>query len=142
MKNTIALVALVLTFSMNTQAQKNNSRKKGGNLTTEQKTTLAVKKMTLSLDLTESQQNQIRPLLAKKITDRSKMKEIRENREADSKIDHFKAQNERLDKMIAFKKEMKRILNADQYEKFEKIAKKKMHKKKKHPKRKGGPNKK
>ena len=134
MKKTIALAVLLLSFSMITQAQEKHNREKGKNLTVEQKTILEVKKMTLNLDLTDNQQNQIRPLLAKKMADRTKMKESRENQKENSKINHFQIQNERLDKMIAFKREMKRILNAKQFEKFEKSSKRKMHKKKKHHK--------
>ena len=141
MKKTIALVVLALTFSMNTQAQKKQSREKGKDLTIEQKTTLAVKKMTLNLDLSDDQQNQVRPLITKKITDRSKMKENRELKKSTSSIDHFQIKSERLDKMIAFKREMKQILNAKQSEKFEKSSNRKMNQKKKHLERKAGANK-
>ena len=143
MKKTIALVVLALTFSMNTQAQKKQSREKGKgkDLTIEQKTTLAVKKMTLNLDLSDDQQNQVRPLITKKITDRSKIKENRELKKSTSSIDHFQIKSERLDKMIAFKRKMKQILNAKQFEKFEKSSNRKMHQKKKHLERKAGANK-
>lgn len=141
MKNIIAVLVLAVGFTLTTQAQKgkrNNSEK----LTVEQQTELAIKKMTLKLDLTTSQQSQIKPLLAQKIEKRKAMhekrkamKESNKKREKLSANERFEKKNQMLDNKIAFKADMKRILNKEQYEKFEKISARKMHKgKRKHKK--------
>ncbi|CAL2057139.1 hypothetical protein [Tenacibaculum sp. 190524A05c] len=126
-KIVVALIALSLSFTVSAQ-----KRKKGSDFTVEQKTELALKKMTLDLDLSDRQANKIRPLLAEKISDRSehrKNKKVKkEDRKRLSSDERFKREMARLDKMIAFKANMKDILNDDQYERFEKIAAHKKHK--------------
>jgi hypothetical protein len=137
MKKIVALLVLAIGFTFTTQAQKG---KRGDleKLSIKQQTELAVKKMTLKLDLTSSQQQQIRPLLADKIAKRKVMHEKREamkesgkKRKELSANERFKKKNELLDNKIVFKAEMKRILNKQQYEKFEKSGARKMHKAKK-----------
>lgn len=139
MKKVLAVLVLALGLTATTQAQKG---KKGDfeKLTVEQKTALAVKKMTLKLDLTPSQANKITPLLAEKIAERKAMHEKRKAlKKSDKKPtanERYAMQSARLDKQIAFKNDMKRILTEKQYEKFEKMATRKMHKMKKGKKRK------
>ena len=69
MKKVITLFVLVFAFTFSTQGQ-NKKAKRASKLTIEQQTTLAVKKMTLALDLSEKQQNDIKPILMAKITER------------------------------------------------------------------------
>mgnify|MGYP000020561158 CR=1 FL=1 len=137
MKKIIAILVVALSFSFTTQAQK-GKKNKLERLTVAQQTELAVKKMTLNLDLTTSQQNQIKPLLAEKIAKRKEMqeqkkamKESGEKRVKPSAAERFEKKNKALDNKIAFKAEMKRILDKQQFERFEKINKKKAHKAKK-----------
>jgi hypothetical protein len=66
MKKIASIVLLVFAFTLTTQAQKGKKKMRAEKLSTEQQTILAVKKMTLALDLTTSQQNQLKPLIAKK----------------------------------------------------------------------------
>lgn len=136
MKKVVATLVLVFAVAFTTQAQRG---KKGDfeKLSVAQKTDLAVKKMTLRLDLSPAQQNQIRPLLAEQMTKRAakhaefkKMKESGKKREKISAEERYKKQSERLDEMIAFKTDMKRILTPEQFAKFEKGAKRKMGKRK------------
>ncbi len=126
-KIVVALIALSLSFTVSAQ-----KRKKGSDFSVEQKTELALKKMTLDLDLSERQQNKIRPLLAEKITNRAAHKKNRkakkEERKKLSSDERFKKEMARLDKMIVFKANMKDILNDQQYERFEKIVVRKKHK--------------
>ena len=131
MKKVVTMFVLVFAFTLTTQAQREH---KGGDfekLSTEQQTDLAVKKMTLKLDLTPAQQRQIKPLVAEKIASRKAMKESGKEREKLSADERYKKQDARLDKMIAFKKEVKSILTPEQFEKFEKSVKNRMGKRKK-----------
>lgn len=134
MKKIIAILVLAIGFTISTQAQRS---KKGDfeKLTTEQKTELAVKKMALKLDLTPAQQRQIKPLLAERIAKRktmhAKRKAMKENGEKREKLsanERFEKQSKMLDRQIAFKADMKRILNDKQYERFEKMVGKRKHK--------------
>ncbi|WP_028887821.1 hypothetical protein [Tenacibaculum ovolyticum] len=137
MKKIIAVLILAVSFTAATQAQK-GKRNKLEKLTAKQQTELAVKKMTLQLDLTASQQREIKPLLAEKITQRKimhqkrkAMKESGEKRMKLSADERFKKESKILDNKIAFKAEMKRVLNKQQYERFEKMSARKTHKAKK-----------
>ena len=88
----------------------------------EQVATLETKKMTLALDLTEKQQQQVQEIHLEKAIDRKTLKE--EHKSRDSKPDadeRFQMMNERLDKQIAVKDQMKDILDKDQFEKWEKL---------------------
>ena len=128
----LLMLSIGLILTSQTQKGKRGDFKK---LTTQQKTELAIKKMTLKLDLTASQQRKIKPLLAEKIAQRKTMHEkrkaMKENgkkREKLSANERFEKLSKRLDYQIAFKADMKRILNEKQYERFEKMAGKRKHK--------------
>lgn len=140
MKNLAALLVFVFAFTLTSQAQQKRKQKKP-NLTIEQKANLAIKKMTLALDLSNKQQSQIKPLLMAKMKDRQehmkKRKEARKNKKRPTADEIYAMKNEQLDKQIMMKNKMKNILNKDQFEKFEKMQKrrkmmamKKMKKKK------------
>ncbi len=127
MKKIASILILVFAFTLTTQAQKRGKRMQKEQMTVEQQTILEVKKMTLALELSDAQQRKIQPLVAAKVSDRraqfERMKKLREEKKMPTADERFKNQNERLDKEIAYQKEMKSILNKDQYEKFQKIAK-------------------
>ena len=96
-------------------------------LSPEEIATLGSKKMTLALDLTEKQQTEVKAILLEQATSRKKkMEAFKEMKEKDdakkpSKEERLKMMNEKLDHQIAMKKKMKAILNAEQFEKWEKI---------------------
>ncbi|MBA6155737.1 hypothetical protein H3Z83_04265 [Tenacibaculum sp. S7007] len=136
MKKIVALLVLAVGFTITTQAQRGERGERGEHekLTTEQQTELAVKKMTLKLDLTPAQQRQVKPLLAEKIAKRKEMhakrkamKESGKKREKLSADERHAKKTQMLDRQIAFKADMKRILNEKQYERFEKMSARKMH---------------
>ena len=135
MKKIITIILLVFAFTLTAQAQKGKKKMRAEKLSTEQQTILAVKKMTLSLDLTASQQNELKPLVTKKISDRKahykKMKATQKERKKLSADERFAKVNERLDNQIAMKRKMKNILNEEQFEKFEKTNKNRKKKGKK-----------
>lgn len=125
MKNLATLLVLVFAFTLTTNAQKKRKEKRP-KLTVEQHTDLALKKMTLALDLSEKQQNQIEPLVKAQATKRKAMMEkrmeMRKNNTKPTADEIYKMQAERLDDQIAMKNRMKNILNKEQFEKFEKMA--------------------
>jgi len=126
MRKIASILVLVFAFTLTTQAQKKRKRMQKEQLTVKQQATLAVKKMTLALELSDAQQRKITPLITSQITDRraqfEKIKKLKEAKKKPTADERYKHQNERLDKQIAFQKEMKSILNSEQYEKFQKMA--------------------
>jgi plasmid maintenance system killer protein len=96
-------------------------------MSVEQQTNLAIKKMTLALDLSEKQQSQIAPLLKTQASKREAAMEKRKQFRAENKrptADEIYAMRvNQLDNRIAFKNNMKDILTKEQFETFEKIAK-------------------
>ena len=97
------IVAALLVDGLTTYAQEKEGRRAGKEkLTSEQKVNLQVKKMTKDLDLNEKQTKDVRALVAKQV----------EKREA-IKI-QMQAEKE------AVSVEMKKILTAEQYAKWEK----------------------
>ncbi|WP_343328951.1 hypothetical protein [Polaribacter staleyi] len=129
MKNLVSILVLVFAITFTTQAQqkRGGNRDKGSSLTAEQHATLAVKKMTLALDLSDRQQNEIKPLVMAQIAERKAAMEQRKANKADKKRptadEMFAMQNKQLDNKIYMKNKMKDILNKDQFEKFEKMQK-------------------
>ncbi|WP_133534738.1 hypothetical protein [Tenacibaculum caenipelagi] len=134
MKKLLTVLILAIGFTVTTHAQRGD-KGQHEQLTVEQQTELAVKKMTLKLDLTASQQNQLRPLIAKQIAERQEMRAKRKAmKNSDNKPtaeERYVMKNKMLDKQIAYKAKMKRILNKEQYERFEKMTARKMNKHKK-----------
>ncbi|MDB2385441.1 hypothetical protein N9V96_03100 [Polaribacter sp.] len=125
MKKFIAVLVLLVAISTQAQQKKGNSKMK---YTVEQRATLAVKKMTLALYLTDKQQQQIKPLLVEKMTamktaqeNRKKAKEEKERPTAD---EMYAMQLKRLDNQIAMRNKMKKILTDEQFDQFLKLEKK------------------
>lgn len=126
MKKLVKIIVLVFAFTLTVQAQKKKGNK-GSKLTIEQQTTLAVKKMTLALDLSDKQQQQIKPIVMAKMTDRKdfieKRKASKENNEKPTSDEIFAIKNKQLDHQIVMKNSIKNILNEEQFEKLEKMHK-------------------
>lgn len=116
-------LAMLLVVGMTTIAQERKMKHDG--LTSEQKTELRVKQMTLDLDLNESQQKQIKTLLLSEAKERETNKEAflekKEKGEKPSKEEMYDRKINRLDNQIEFKAKMKKILNEKQMEKWEKM---------------------
>lgn len=124
-----AVLAMVIAFSAN--AQHGPKKQHKPQFTPEQIVVLKLKKMTLALDLSEAQSNKLRPIFFEQVEKRKAMMEQRKNNKGQkpSKEVGFKKMNERLDEQIATKKKIKKILNKEQFERFEKMVAKKHHKK-------------
>ena len=132
MARIVSLLALFICFSLTINAQKKQFFKNKKSLTTEQLTTLKVKKITLELELTEVQQNKLTPVIAKLISER--VIEVNRMRESKNKVNNIDASNRYqmanriLDRKIMFQKEMRTILNEEQFKKFKTLEKKKNQK--------------
>jgi protein CpxP len=112
------IVAALLVVGLTTYAQEKEGRRAGKEkLTLEQKVDLQVKKMTKDLDLNEKQTNDVRSLVTKQIekreAKRKEMEDFKIKKREDLKA-HMKAEKE------AVSIEMKKILTAEQYAKWEK----------------------
>lgn len=140
MKKIASILVLVFAFTFTTQAQKKRKDKRP-NFSVEQRTELAVKKMTLDLDLSEKQQDEIKPLLMNQAAERKaameKRKALRDEDKKPSADELFAMRSKQLEAKIEFKNKMKDILKAEQFEKFEKMNEQRKQKGKKMMKRKG-----
>ena len=91
-------------------------------LSPEQMATIKTKKMALSLDLNDKQQNDVQEIhLEQAILRKAKMEERRSRDERPSADERYGAINQKLDKQIEMKAKMKEILNKDQFAKWEEI---------------------
>lgn len=140
----LALTTLLLLSVIVLSAQRHDRPNSMKELSPEQAATLDTKRMTLALDLDESQQKTLKPILLEQAALRtSKMEERRTKRASGTpatKEERFTMQNERLDHMIAHKAKIKKLLTAEQFTKWEKMQKtrgKDKHKGKNKPHRKG-----
>jgi len=123
----LMMIAL-LVFGLNSFAQDNgkkaNNQNESEKMSVEQRNQLKLKKLTLDLSLTDSQQKE----MSKIITEQSAKREAAiAQRKADKEKgvkptadERFAKENQMLDERIALKARVKKILNADQFEKWEK----------------------
>jgi periplasmic protein CpxP/Spy len=137
----VSLLALFIYFSLTTNAQNKQLFKNKKRLTTEQLTTLKVKKMTLELELSEVQQKKLTPVITKLISERKieadrMSKSINEVKNIDVS-NRYEMANKFLDRKIMFQKKMRSILTEEQYKKFKSLEKKRnqMMKKRRHHKK-------
>ncbi|WP_298955305.1 hypothetical protein [uncultured Nonlabens sp.] len=106
--------------------------------TPEQIASIKSKKMTLALDLNSTQQSQVEKLLLIQAKDRKLNKTKRKDREKLTEEQKFARHEAALEKNIAMKREMKSILNVDQYSQWlQMMAKRSKGKKKGSRHRKG-----
>ena len=132
MKNIASILVFIFVFTFTIQAQKKRGYKQ--QLTINQQTSLKVKQMTLALDLSDKQQQQVTPLLRAAIAFRQaavgKRKEARKQKKRSTSDEVYVVKSQLLDKKISMKRNMKNILNATQFETFKKMYKQRMKKKK------------
>lgn len=143
MKKSILTFAVLICFVFTTTAQKKQQKHQKPEFTIEQQTTLAVKKLTLALDLSESQQGKMQPLLKDMISSKQEMMNSRKANEGKrpelSSDEIYAKMIQKLDQQIAFQTKVKKVLSKEQYAKWhEAQAKKHESEKKKMPQQKGG----
>lgn len=136
MKTILSVLVMIIGFSAigqpphaGTKGEKRMEKIK--NMTPEQHATLWSKKMTLELDLNESQQKQVYDLVLNKANNQKKRRTNRpKERPSDTELYQMKV--DQLDEKIAMKKSMKSILTPAQYEIWEDKTKQRELMKKKH----------
>jgi len=127
----------------NQKVERKERHQKFKDFTSQQVAELQTKEMTLKLDLTEAQQRNIEKIhLANAIERKAKREDLKLKREKNngeklSKDERFNLMNERLEKQISNKKEMKAILSKEQFEKFERGMSHKRRKGKAHKQKNG-----
>lgn len=134
MKKIIIMLMIFSTLAVSAQKKisgKTDTRKEWrSDYTPEQRATIKVKKMTLALDLNSTQQKKLEKLFLEN-NSKHKNKSDWKNMTSDQK---FKTKNESLDQRIETKKQIKEILTAEQYLKWDmqQSRSKKQHHKKNH----------
>jgi len=132
MKKLVFIVLALVTFGLNAQDKKNNrlalKKERLNKMNAKDMAQIQTKKMVLALDLNEAQQKQVEKLNLKsaklRIEGAKKRMAAVEKKEKPSQEARLKMQNEKLDHMIATKREMKKILNEKQYEKWNTLSEK------------------
>jgi hypothetical protein len=119
MKKLILFTVLIL--SNLTFAQGNSVEKQ--RFTPEQQTELQLKKMTLNLDLNAKQQLQVKSILLDKVKNREvRIAALKNSKDKGKKLsadEKFELKSKMLDEQIALKGQMKQVLNAAQFNKWE-----------------------
>ncbi len=138
MKKVFQLVLLVIGLTSFAQAPNSEERKsENEHFSAEQRNQLRLKKLVLDLDLNASQQKEMALIIAEQEAKHDAMKnEHQANKAAGKKPtadERFASANKSLDDKIADKARVKKILNAEQFAKWEKIQDK--HGKNRHEKR-------
>ena len=131
------IIAALLIVGMTSFAQdkketgKRNDRAEMEKFTPEQRNQLMLKKMTLELDLNASQQKEMGKIIAENSAKReARMMEMKANKEAGKKLtsdELFARKNKMLDEQIVMKERMKKILNQEQFKKWEDMKGKRHH---------------
>lgn len=122
MKKVFLAFALIIGLTTFAQDKKGN-RGEREKLTSEQQAELQTKKMKLDLNLNDKQAAEIKSILTKqaekRTAKRNEMQAKNKEGQKPSKDERFKMKNAMLDEQIAHKAEMKKILNAEQFAKWE-----------------------
>lgn len=144
MKKVIITICLLAGFAVMAQRGQRGADHNMKDLTPEQVASLQTKKMTLALDLNKGQQEQMQAIqlenakMRKTTMEERKAQKDAEDSKKPTAEERYSMHNARLDRQIAQKAEMKKILSDSQYEKWEKMHQRHgKHGKGKHGKGKG-----
>lgn len=125
------IIAALLSVGMTTFAQEKPlaKREKMEQLTPEQRNELHLKKLTLDLGLNASQQKEMAKIIseqsAKMETAKAERKARAEKNQKMTADERFALQSKMLDEKIATKEKVKKVLTAEQFEKWEKMSERK-----------------
>lgn len=135
MKKTLLIVLVIGSLTGAYAQERTTEKPRRERMTLEQRNQLQLKRMTANLDLTPSQQKEMAVIIADQNSKReAKIAEIKANKETKKQLtadERFKMENEKLDAQIEHKAKMKKVLNKEQFEKWEKnqeMRNEKMHK--------------
>ena len=130
------LLAFVNVFAQRPDGPRSNPLK---DMTPEQVAEIKAKRMTLALDLTEQQENQVEQLLVQETTQLRERREAKRNQKEDAKKPSPEQMHANavahLEQRIAFKREMKSILSDEQYVQWNKMLEEKHKMRREHLKR-------
>jgi len=133
MKYLFSLLFAGITLITFAQNKENRMMKNMADFTPEQNAILQTKKMALTLDLNTTQQNQILVINKKQAVERKNKMDFRKSmKDSDTKPTadaRFKMMNNMLDAQLVHQKEIKKILNNEQYAEWKKMHKKGMSQK-------------
>ena len=126
----LALIVL-LVVGLSTYAQEGKKQERQGadreRLSPEQRNQLQLKKMTLELNLNESQQKEIAKILEEQSTKRqAEMAAFKANKDKGVKPtaeERFAMKNKKLDEAIALKAKVQKVLTPEQFKKWEDMKK-------------------
>lgn len=127
-KAIVVALMLIGVAAIGQEAGRKHHGKAMHDLSPEQMATLKTKRMTLDLDLTKEQQQQIQALhLEQAKIRKSKMEESAAKKEGGdavkpSSAEFYSMKNAELDRQIAHKAAMKKVLSQEQYEKWGKMG--------------------
>ena len=129
MKKLLVVALAFCTFTAIAQEKKRNwedYKKEQGlesrkNMTPKDRAQLDSKKMTLQLDLTADQQSKVEAILLTHYKEAKTKRDVMKKAKKPTEEERLAMRNDMLDAQIALKKEMKAVLNAEQYEKYEKM---------------------
>lgn len=134
-------VVALLVVSLTTFAQEKEKKGDRKNMSPEERTEMRVEKMTKELDLNETQQKQVKELLASQKENREefieKRKEIKETAEKATKEQRAEMKAKMEENKEAIKSKMKTILTDEQYKKWESNMEEKKEKMTERKERKG-----
>lgn len=120
MRKLVLMAFIVVGITTFAQEKKEERKEK---FTSEQRVDFQVKKITKELNLNDNQVNQVKALIAKEVEKReakkAEMKSKRAEQTKPSKEEKEARRNEMKANQEAMKAEMKKILTADQYTKWE-----------------------
>lgn len=143
MKKLIAIAVLLIGFSTFAQRPARNLRNENlEQMTPQQRNELRIKKLTLDLSLNSTQQKEMGKIIAEMEAKKEAFqKEQLAKKEAGAKATNdelFAMRIKLLDEQIANKERVKKILDANQFEKWEQMRSKRMEKNRKDAKKKIG----
>lgn len=129
MKRLVVVLVLMTITSVSAQRKHNPGMEKGfrSDLSIEQLATLQTKKLTLALDLSQRQQEQVMKISLEQAEMRKAKKEERKARKSSGEQkkptadERFAMENARLDSQIAHHQKMKDVLNEEQYQTWKKL---------------------
>jgi hypothetical protein len=129
MKKVIVLVAIFMAWT--SFAQEPNPKEKKSEIeqfSPEQRNQLRLKKLILELDLNAAQQKEMSEIIAEQTTKHEAMKKTRQANQAAGKKpspdERFAIANKILDDKIAVKSRVKKILDKEQFAKWQKLQEK------------------
>lgn len=117
------ILALAMMMGITVCAQEKREQ-----LKPEQRAELHVKKLTLDLDLTKEQQDDLKKFLTDKNKENEGYRSRREEGKKMSADERFALRNKMLDNKIAMKSKMKQLLRPEQFSKWESMKTERMQK--------------